>query len=152
MRKRETVVIPRWEGNRDAGKVFVVTEMPAAQAEKWAMRALLLLRNSGERVPDNVEGLGMIGVARIGLNVWLTGTIDAAALEPLMDEMFTCVQLVRDPANPDFATAIVSDDDVEEVQTRLWLRSEVLRVHTGFSPADALSRLMAAAMTPSPAA
>lgn len=145
MRKVERVLVPNWpDANRDAGKMFVITEMSAAQAEKWAMRAILMLKGSGERIPTNIEGLGMVGVAILGINVFLQGTIKAEDLEPLMDEMMTCVKIVRDQRNAEVATPIVSDDDIEEVKTRLWLRSEVLRVHTNFSPADALSNLLEA--------
>lgn len=142
MRKTENVTIPKWEGNRDAGKVFKITEMPAARAEKWALRALLMLKGSGERIPDNVQSLGMVGVAIVGLNVFLQGNINAADLDPLMDEMMTCVEIARDPKHPEVSSPIVSDADIEEVQTRLWLRSEVIRIHTNFSVADALSTLI----------
>lgn len=142
MLKQETVVVPAEWGGRDAGKHFQITEMPATKAEKWGMRAILLLRGSGERMPDNVQGLGMIGVAILGINVFLRGEMSFTNLEPLLDEMMTCVKLIRDPRHPSVATEIVSDSDIEEVQTRLWLRSEVLRLHTGFSPADALSKLL----------
>ena len=148
MRKSEVVVVPAKDGNRDSGKHFLITEMSAMEAEKWAMRAILMLKGSGERLPDNVQGLGMIGVAILGLNVFLQGTIKAGDLEPLMDEMMTCVKMVRDPRTPGVATDIVSPDDIEEVSTRLWLRSEVLRVHTGFSPADALSKLIESIQAP----
>lgn len=147
-RKQELVVVPIEWGGRDANKNFRITEMPATRSEKWGMRALLMLRGSGERVPDNVQGLGMVGVAILGINVFLRGEMNFEALEPLLDEMMTCVEIVRDPRHPDVATPLVSDDDIEEVQTRLWLRSEVLRVHTGFSPADALSTLVAAIQAP----
>lgn len=145
MRKQEVVVA---SFGRDDGKRFLITEMPAARAEKWAMRALLMLKGSGQEIPRNVEGMGMVGVAILGLNAFLRGEIDPADLEPLMDEMMTCVQIVRDPRYPDKASDLVSQDDVEEVATRLWLRSEVLRLHTGFSPADALSRLLEAIKAP----
>lgn len=149
-RKVEIVRVPTgdaWRENRDsaAARVYRLTEMDSVRAEKWGTRALLLLKNSGARIPDNVQGLGMIGVAIVGLNVFLQGNISFEDLEPLMDEMMTCVEIVRDPRHPDVVTPLASADDVEEVQTRLWLRSEVLRLHTGFSPADALSRLISAA-------
>jgi hypothetical protein len=37
----------------------------------------------------------------------------------------------------------VLEDDIEEVATRWWLRSEVVSVHVGFSPAEALLKLVA---------
>lgn len=148
MLKEETVVVPAEWGGRDANKHFRITEMPAMKAEKWGMRAILLLRGSGERVPDNVAGLGMVGVAILGINVFLRGEMRFTDLEPLLDEMMTCVKIIRDPRHPTVVTDIVSDSDIEEVQTRLWLRSEVLRLHTGFSPADALLKLLDAIRAP----
>ena len=142
MLKSVTVQVPAEWGGRDANKNFLITEMPATQAETWGWRALLLLRGSGERMPDNVQGLGMVGVAVLGINVFLRGEMSFTNLEPLLDEMMTCVKIVRDPRHPNVATDIVADIDIEEVQTRLWLRSEVLKLHTGFSPADALSKLL----------
>lgn len=156
MRKTEMVRVPDWDGSRDAGKYFLITEMPAARAEKWAMRAFLALKGTTGEVPPEVMQLGMVAVAWRGLNAFLAADVDAAKLEPLMDEMLTCVQMIRDPRAVDkatggpVATPIVSDDDVEEVRTILWLRSEVLRVHTGFSAADALSRLVSAAAAATP--
>lgn len=138
-RKVETVKVPADWGQRDAGKVFRITEMPAAQAEKWAMRAMMILRGSGERIPDNIQGFGMIGIAILGFNVFMNAQIKTDELMPLLDEMMTCVQMIRDPKNPEVATDLLAQDDIEEVQTRLWLRSEIIRVHTNFSPADALS-------------
>lgn len=142
--KTEIVTVPRWESGRDGGKMFLLTEMDAVRAEKWAMRALLLLRGSDQRVPDSVAGVGWERIAIIGINVFLSGSIKFGELEPLMDEMFECVQIIRDPKNIEHATPIVSATDIVDVRTRLWLRSEVLRMHTGFSPAVALSRLMEA--------
>lgn len=151
MRKQETVVVPSWEGNRDAGKHFIITEMPAAQAEKWALRAFLALKGTAGEVPPEVMSMGMVAVAWRGLNTFLAADVDPAKIGAVLDEMMTCVKIIRDPRAVDkntggvVATEIVSDDDIEEVQTRLWLRSEVLRVHTGFSPADALFRLLSLA-------
>lgn len=148
MLKSTTVKVPAEWGGRDANKLFKITEMPATQAEKWGWRAILLLRGSGERMPDNVQGLGIVGVAILGINVFLRGEMSFVNLEPLLDEMMTCVKIVRDPRHPDVATDVIADLDIEEVQTRLWLRSEVLKLHTGFSPADALSTLLDAIRAP----
>lgn len=127
---------PAWEGNRDTGKMFLITEMPAAQAERWAWRLVIALKGSGSEVPEAAMNLGMVGIAYAGLNSFLRASIDLPLFESLMDEMMTCVQVVRDPRHPDVATAIASDDDIQEVQTRGWLRSEVLKLHTNFSVVD----------------
>ena len=144
MRKREVVTVPASWGGRDANKNFVVTEMPATRAEKWAWRLMIAVKGTTAEVPQEVAALGMVGVAIRGLNAFLASDVDFAKLEPLLDEMMTCVTVVRDLQHPDVATPIVSDDDVEEVRTVAWLRSEVLRVHTGFSAAEAFSRIVSA--------
>lgn len=149
MRKSEIVTVPSWAGSRDAGKNFRITEMPAAQAEKWAMRALLALNQSKASIPMEMRGIGMEGLFLLGINVFLQGDIKPEVLEPLMDEMFGCVKMVRDMRSTDKLTGEpvateVGADDIEEVRTRLWLRSEVLRVHVNFSPADALFSLIQA--------
>lgn len=153
MRKTEIVKVPADWGKRDAGKVFLLTEWPAARAEKWAVRALLALNRSGGEIPLNVAGIGMEGIAVIGINTFLRGNVDAAEIIPILDELLDCVKFIRDTSARDqatgmpVATPIVSDDDIEEIVTRAWLRSEVLRVHINFSVADALSALISAITT-----
>lgn len=149
-------VPPEW-GRRDAGKHFLITEWPAERAEKWALAALMAFnRGGGEFGVEHAIGRGMEGIAVIGVQTFLRGQMRAEETIPLLDQLLECVQLVRDPAARDVATGlpvatpIVSPDDVEEVQTRLWLRSEVLKLHTGFSPGDALSTLISAIMTAAP--
>lgn len=152
-RKTKTVVASY---GRDANKNYLITEMSAAQAEKWGMRALLLFQGSGETIPMEVRGLGMVGVAIIGFNAFMRANIDPDKLEPLLDEMMTCVRIVRDPSAADRTTgqpvphALISDNDIEEIQTRLWLRSEVVALHTGFSPEDVLSTLISLIRTQVP--
>jgi hypothetical protein len=142
-RKSELVTVPL-EG-RDLGKVYQITEMSAVQAEKWALRLLIALKGSGSEIPELSQRLGMIGIAFAGVNAFLRAEVRLDLLEPLLDEMMTCVKIVRDPNARDkltggaVATAIASDDDIAEPRTRLWLRGEILRVHTDFSLAEALS-------------
>ena len=123
-RKSKTVVIE--DAGRDCGKSFLITEMPVFKAEKWAARAILALAKSGVGIPDGVEG--MAGLASFGLN-----SITSLAwedVEPLLDEMLTCVQVVPSPGvvRPMMPNA----DDIEEVATLLTLRKEVLGLHFDF--------------------
>jgi hypothetical protein len=143
MRKTTTVTIAT-EG-RDKGKVFLLTEMPASQAENWGMRALAAIGRAGIEIPDEMEGSGMAGVAAIGrAGFRLQGSLAPEDIEPLMAEMMGCVQIVPDPKQPTVTRGLV-EDDIEEVATRLHLRSEVMSLHLGFSIADALSKLGALA-------
>ena len=124
-RKTATVVITA-EG-RDKGKTFLLTEMPAAQAEAWAIRALLALTNAGAEVPDSETG--MAGLATAGLMA--LGKLPYEAVKPLLDEMFLCVQYQHKPGHPPQP----ADENIEEVATRLQLRKEIFALHTGFSKA-----------------
>lgn len=151
MRKSERVSVPTgdtWAGNRDSGKVFLITEMSATRAEKWALRMFIALKGSGSGVSENVAQLGMVGITLAVINAFLRADIDPKVIDELLDEMMTCVQLVRDSNHPEVASTLVSEDDIEEVQTRLWLRSEVLRIHTNFSLAESLWRLIFTVTTP----
>jgi hypothetical protein len=125
---------------RDASKTFHLTEMPATQAEKFAIRALLALTRAGIEVPDNVTAMGMGAIAAIGLRAFGNLSFDEAS--PLLDEMMNCVQIVPDPRNP-LVKRPVDVEDVEEVRTLLFLRNEVVALHTGFSIAGELSSFRA---------
>lgn len=136
MARRESKITIRTEADsklkpgRDEGKIFVLKEMSATQAEDWAMRALLALTNAGADIPDGAEGAGMAGLAVMGIQA-LAG-LKYADVKPLMDEMFTCVQIQPNPRDPNLVRALV-EDDIEEVATRLQLRKAILELHMGFS-------------------
>lgn len=150
MRKTEVVHAPDWCG-RDAGKIYVITEMSAVAAEKWAIGMFLVLKGTAMQIPPEIERFGMIAVARAGINAFLASDVDRTKLEPLLDQMLTCIKRVRDPRAPEVVTPLRLElDDVEEVATLGWLRSEVLRVHTGFPVAESLSRLISAIRSPVP--
>lgn len=119
---------------RDIGKVFRVTEMDAAAAEEWAMRALVVLTRAGVDVPANS---GMAGIAIAGLQG--LGHVKFEEAKVLLDEMFTCIVRVPNPKNVNVTRPLVPDD-TEEVATRIRLRAEVFALHTGFSLADVLSK------------
>ena len=123
MRKVVDVAITA-EG-RDFNKIFVLTEMPASQAERWATRLLLAITKSGVEVPDNIVDMGMQGLAALGVRALAGVRYDE--IGPLMDEMFMCVQ-IRQPIG---VRALV-EEDIQEVVTRLKLRAELIALHTGF--------------------
>jgi hypothetical protein len=133
MRKTLTVTIDA--PGRDQGKAFVLREMPASQAEKWAARAFLALAKSGVEVPDNIAAAGLSGVAAMGIKAF--GGMSFRDAEPLLDEMFGCVSHIPDPARPAVVRALI-EDDIEEVATRLKLRLELFRLHMDFSVAACL--------------
>ena len=123
MLKSKTITI---ETGRDKGKSFVITEMPAAQADNWAMRCLLALAGGGVEVEDAQSG--MLGMARVALSA--LGRIPPEVSLPLLDELLGCVQTVltdgsRRPLD-------VSLNDVEDFTTLFRLRKEVFQLHIDF--------------------
>lgn len=141
---RKTKVVSVTQDGRDKGKNFLITEMPAAQAEKWAARAFLALAHAGIEIPEEMQGAGMAAIAIVGLRA--LGRVSWHEAEPLMDEMMACVQIIPDPSKPTFFRGLV-EDDIEEVMTRALLRSETFEIHTGFSLAAAISSSAPAALT-----
>jgi hypothetical protein len=126
-RKVERITIT--DEGRDKGKVFVLTEMAADKAERWAIRALLALTNSGVDIPADAANAGMAGIAAAGFEA--LGRIKFEDVEPLLDEMFECVQ--HEP-RPGVCMPIIKGEgsQIEEIKTRFRLRKELFRLHTGF--------------------
>lgn len=153
-RREKLVAIPAADNpdNRDKGKVFLLREMSAFDAEWWAIRALIVMGNSGVTLPQGVLESGMQGLAfmeqtkgvasalfAIGLRM-LPG-VNPRELKPLLDEMRSCI-FYQPPGNH---TAQALEDgllcQVEEISTLLKLRADVLELHLGFSLAAAASTL-----------
>ena len=133
-RANSTVTIT--DENRDKGKMFKITELPASRAEAWAMRAILALMHSGVELPEGFERMGMAGVAEIGIKALSGLQWDVA--KPLLEEMWECVQIIPDPKNLNIQRPLI-ESDVEEVATRIKLRAEVWKLHTDFLKAVAPS-------------
>ncbi len=134
MRKTATYTVEA-EG-RDKGKTFVLTEMPAARAEDWAIRALLALGSANVDLPEGLEGLGMAGLAEVGLKKLFA--LNHETIRPLLAELMECVQVQPDPRRPEVKRAMI-DGDAEEVRTLLTLKYEVLKLHLDFSLGAGLS-------------
>jgi hypothetical protein len=131
-RKVIDITIP--DKGRDQGKMFRLTEAPAMLADKWGIRAMLALNRNGANIPDEIMKLGLIGVLVIGVHK-LRGVL-WSDLEPLLDEMMTCVQFIPTPSQPHIVRNIMFDD-IEEVATLSILRKEVFSLHVDFSgPVD----------------
>lgn len=142
-RKTLNYTIPA-DGGRDAGKVFVITEMPASRAEAWATRAILALiaggksdkdgKRQGVEVPEGFEKLGMAAMAELGIKA--LGGLEWDVAQPLLDEMWQCVKIMPDPTKPVVIRNLI-EDDIEEIQTRIKIRMEIFGLHTDFFKAVA---------------
>lgn len=114
-------------GKRDNGKKFRITEMPAYQAQWWAVRALLAGGKTVD-VPDNALDAGMAGLAALGIK--FVFSLPAAEAKPLLDELIACVQYVSDAG---VATPIIDGSQIEDPHTFFKLYGKAFELHTGFS-------------------
>lgn len=129
---RKTAMITIDKPNRDQGKLFLLTEMGAHQAESWAMRVFLALMAANVELPSGIEDLGMAGLAEVGLKA--LGGLKWEVAKPLIEEMLECVQIIVNPANTHVHRGLV-ESDIEEVTTLARLRMEVFNLHVDFSEA-----------------
>lgn len=133
-RKTTFVQIPQEQDNRDSGKMFLLTEMPALKAEKWALRLLLALTRSGIEIPDDVASAGMAGLATLGFK--MLGNVNFFDAEQLFDEMLTCVRHIPDPSRVEVTTPLIMQggdgDTIEEISTLVTLRRGVFSLHADF--------------------
>jgi hypothetical protein len=148
MRKTKTVIIDT-EG-RDKGKHYLITEMSSGNAETWGLRALSAMARSGVEIPADIANAGLVGLKLLGLRAFLSMPFQDAV--PLFAEMMTCVAFIPDPSRPMVFRSPPWDDDIEEVATRLLLRSEVIELHTGFSIAEGFLRSTTPEIPPDQAA
>lgn len=107
---------------RDTGKVFIITEMGARPAHRWATKAIFALINAGVDVPDDMQSMGLAGVAVMGLSA--VTKLPHAVAEPLLDELLECVQIKQE-----VLTRPLVDEDIEEVKTYFDLQRVVLTMH-----------------------
>ena len=136
MRRTETVTIPgvRTEtlGQRDNGKTFILTEMPADQGERWANRVIFAIGAAGIDLPEAVPASGMAGLASVGIQSLLK--VPYTIAEPLLDEMFQQVQFQLNPRAPMQNIFSGDESQIEEVPTRWKLRLALWKLHTGLGP------------------
>jgi hypothetical protein len=135
---RKTLQYKVTDEGRDLGKVFLITEMPATQGERWAIRAFLAMGKNGVELPDDISQSGFAGIASYGLTLIAKLPFDDA--EILMEEMFRCVQMMPNPSNPEIVRSLV-ENDIEEIATRFKLRIAAFKLHADFSKAVGLSTL-----------
>lgn len=154
MLRTKEVTIDAEKGGRDAGKTYLLTEMPAIQADKWAMRFLNALLASGISIPDDAVGAGLAGLASVASKMGEAfGTfrgLNMDAIEPLLDQLLDCVQFKASGGS--LRKLMHSAGDIQEVKTIWTLRRELLELHLGFSLADKFRELSASTKAKTPQA
>ena len=123
---REVEVIA--DNGRDAGRVFVVREMPAAKLEMFAFRALMAACRTNADI-DPTGGFGEL--VQVGFKALFSA--DFQDLRPLLDEMMTGVDIVLNKGRADQIRRGIIDSDTEELETRLKIRQAWIELHTGFT-------------------
>jgi hypothetical protein len=130
-RRTQTITIAEEPDNRDSGKVFILTEMPATAGERWAMQLMYLLTQTGVPLDSGVLNAGMSGLATA---ISSAGVALLRALQdPSLDAWRDCVRYQHQPNHPlqpinwDSAAC-----QIEEIKTVGALRMAVVELHTGF--------------------
>jgi hypothetical protein len=139
MRRTITITIPGVHsdkpGERDNGKVFEITEMPADAAERWCLRARILLAEAtNQPMPEasdsgEAAALAAMGIQFNNLRIW------RALSSPDLDEVWNYIQYRHKAGQPALPITTGENSVIEEIDTRLRLRSEALMLNLGFSKA-----------------
>lgn len=135
MRLQERLTIPgvrsEAHGERDNGKIFVLTEMDAYTGQRWATRALQALGSGGIHIDaDSLKGgfAALAGIAFIGL---LRANTDV--IQGLLDEMLMCAKYEHAHGQPLQEIKPGPKCCVEEIKTFYTLQRKLFELHTGFS-------------------
>ncbi len=132
MRREQEIIL------QDRGKeiVFRIKEMSALQLEKWLMRALLALCKS--RHVNKEENSNNTNKSKVLIDALFDGRFlevfcnaDFEEIEPLLDELLTCVQRRVDNGYMQVNSSTI-ESYVEDVRTLFELRMEVLKFNLDF--------------------
>lgn len=131
MRKEKEITIK----DRDKDLTFIIKELPALKAEKWKIRAIMLLLGSDIEMPAGSsieEGMQsfMAGGAETLFKALSKLDVDKAI--SLFDEMlFSCVSIKAGNMSTLLNEALI-DSNIEDSSTLTKLRFECLKLHFDF--------------------
>ena len=115
--------------NRDTGKIFVITEMAADDAQRWALRAFLGLARNGVQLPDGLENMGIVAMLKYGIE--LVAQLPFEEADYLLGRLMQCVR-IQPGANANVTRELIPDD-IEELGTRFKLAKQAFLLHVDFS-------------------
>lgn len=144
---RKSVEVPK-KGDppldaRDAGKVFIITEMSAWDAEAWGEQVYGAMVRAGLKPLQPGMLSGMAAISVYGISAFMAAPWPE--VKPLLAEMIDKCVTKKEEAFP--LGRPLTLDDVEEVATILRLREEALKLHTDFSVAANVLAAVVQAMT-----
>lgn len=144
-RKTEKVIITA--DNRDKGKTYLITEMGAFQAAKWArkallsintnmlevswLRSLLVVGDDGKLSLSKIADLEMAGVAAIGV-LNLFSAIPESVMDALQDDMLACCEFIPGHNLPGRPVVDQIEGDIEEPSTIITLQASAIGLHLDF--------------------
>ena len=123
-RKEIEVVIA--DDNRDRGKTFRITEMPATKAQEFADRVFFAAMNCGVKLPGDIGQIGMAELYVAGIA--MAEKIPYEWAKPLLEMLMDCVDLRTEAGT--YRKRVESD--IEEIATVFKLRTEALKLHFDF--------------------
>jgi hypothetical protein len=115
---------------RDNGKMFLITEKTAMQAELFAVKVLNVLASSGVELNGDAMSMGLRGLAQHGVQA--LGRLPIDLVEDIFSEMMACVQIIPDFKTLPEMSRKLSENDIQEVPSLMLLKIEVFELHTGF--------------------
>lgn len=126
------------EEGSDKGKVFLITEMPLLEADRWAWSLGHGMMKGGLDVDQiNINKMdvktvgGILEFAKLG--VAALGNIERDTLFELLDELTDkCIRIVTESG----VTRDLVDGDVTALKTLNYLRMEAVKLHIGFLTQD----------------
>ena len=123
---RKQIEITITDENRDKGKSYRITEMPATRAQEFADRVFFAAMNCGVKLPGEIGQIGMAELWAAGLS--MADKIPYDWARPLLDMLLECVDIPTDVGV--YRKRV--DSDIEEITTVFRLRTEALKLHFGF--------------------
>lgn len=120
---------------RDKGKRFLITELPAIQADEWAHELLYEASIAGMNLKEvnvlDVDTKSMKGMIEIGSVVATTlGRIPAQRSRELkFDLLNKCVQTIPTGGEP---RSCMWSDEIEDMQSFTVLFMQAIAIHVGF--------------------
>ena len=130
-RKEKTITIK----DRDKELTFKITEMPAMKAERWKIRAIMLLLSSDIDMPQGAsieEGINQFMAGGAEKLFKALSKVDVDKAINLFDEMlYSCIQLSTQGIDTQINEDIINSN-VEDSSTLTKLRFECLKLHFDF--------------------